>query len=84
MELGVIVLTHNSAHVIDRTLRAALEVSPGVHVVDSGSTDDTVAIATALGCQVVHRPFKHYADQRNWAMDEFGHRSAWQLHLDAY
>ena len=81
--LGVIVLTHNSANVIERTLRAALEVSGSVFVVDSGSTDDTVAIATRLGCQLAHRPFKHYADQRNWAIDEFGPRSEWQLHLDA-
>lgn len=81
--LGVIVLTFNSAGVIERTLRAALEVSRSVFIVDSGSSDDTVAIATRLGCEVVNRPFKHYADQRNWAIDEFGARSEWQLHLDA-
>jgi glycosyltransferase involved in cell wall biosynthesis len=81
--LGVIVLTFNSASVIERTLRAALEVSRSVFIVDSGSSDDTVAIATRLGCEVVNRPFKHYADQRNWAIDEFGARSQWQLHLDA-
>lgn len=81
--LGVIVLTHNSAHVIERTVRAALQLGANIHVVDSGSSDDTVAIVTALGCHVTHRAFKHYADQRNWAIDEFGHRTAWQLHLDA-
>jgi glycosyltransferase involved in cell wall biosynthesis len=81
--LGVIVLTFNSASVIERTLRAALEVSRSVFIVDSGSSDDTVAIAKALGCEVVNRAFKHYADQRNWAIDEFGARSEWQLHLDA-
>jgi len=81
--LGVIVLTFNSANVIERTLRAALEVSRSVFIVDSGSTDDTVEIAARLGCEVVNRPFKHYADQRNWAIDEFGARSEWQLHLDA-
>jgi glycosyltransferase involved in cell wall biosynthesis len=82
-ELGVIVLTFNSADVIADTLHAALQLSRSVFVVDSGSSDDTVAQATALGCHVVHRAFKHYADQRNWAIDKFGHRSAWQLHLDA-
>lgn len=81
--LGVILLTFNSAGVIERTLRAALEVSRSVFIVDSGSSDDTVAMAKALGCEVVTRPFKHYADQRNWAIDEFSERSEWQLHLDA-
>jgi glycosyltransferase involved in cell wall biosynthesis len=81
--LGVIVLSFNSATVIERTLRAALQVSPLVHVVDSGSIDGTAELVTALGCRAVQRPFKNYADQRNWAIDEFGHSSVWQLHLDA-
>lgn len=81
--LVVIVLTFNSAHVIERTLRAALQVSDMVFVVDSGSGDATVEIATGLGCQLACRPFKNYADQRNWAIDELGQRSEWQLHLDA-
>ncbi len=81
--LGVIVLTHNSGHVIGQTVRAALQVSGTVQVVDSGSSDDTLEIVEALGCKVVHRPFKHYADQRNWAIEQFGHLSDWQLHLDA-
>ena len=81
--LGVLVLTFNSANVIERTLRAALQVSDSVFVVDSGSSDATVAIVARLGCHVVNRPFKHYSDQRNWAIDEFGQRSEWQLHLDA-
>ena len=81
--LVVILLTFNSANVIGRTVRAALELSPTVCVVDSNSSDDTIAIVMALGCHVEQRPFKHYADQRNWAIDEFGHRAEWQLHLDA-
>jgi glycosyltransferase involved in cell wall biosynthesis len=81
--VGVIVLTFNSANVIERTLRAALEVSRDIHVVDSGSSAATPTIVSALGGQVVQRPFKHYADQRNWAIDEYGGRFDWQLHLDA-
>ena len=81
--LSVIILTFNSAAVIDKTMRAALALSPTVFVVDSGSSDGTVAIVEALGGQVVQHPFKHYADQRNWAIDTFEGRAEWQLHLDA-
>lgn len=81
--LEVIVLTHNSAAVIERTLRAAMDVASHVQVVDSGSQDGTLDILSRLGCDWVHRPFVHYADQRNWAMDQFGERAEWQLHLDA-
>ena len=83
VRLGVIVLTFNSAAVIERTLQAALRVSDTIYVVDSGSTDATVAIVERLGGRVVSRAFKNYAEQRNWAIAEFGSRSEWQLHLDA-
>jgi glycosyltransferase involved in cell wall biosynthesis len=83
MQLGVIVLTFNSAHVIEQTVRAALQLSQAVYAVDSGSSDGTVAILERLGCVIEQRPFKHYADQRNWAIDRFGAGCIWQLHLDA-
>lgn len=81
--LGVIVLTFNSASVIAQTLNAARRVSETILVVDSHSSDGTPAIAEALGCRVVQRPFTNYADQRNWAIETFGAQTDWQLHLDA-
>jgi glycosyltransferase involved in cell wall biosynthesis len=83
VQLGVIVLTFNSAHVIEQTVRAALQLSPVVYALDSGSNDGTLAILERLGCVVEQRPFKHYADQRNWAIDRYGTGCVWQLHLDA-
>jgi len=82
-DLAVVILTFNSAAVIERTVSAALEVSPTIICVDSGSTDGTRQILERLGCQIHERPFKHYADQRNWAIEALGNRHAWQLHLDA-
>jgi glycosyltransferase involved in cell wall biosynthesis len=82
-ETVVVVLTFNSATVIEATIRAALTVSPHVLVVDSGSTDGTVELATKLGCRVTHRSFKNYSDQRNWAIANVGEGFAWQLHIDA-
>ncbi len=82
-DLLIVVLTFNSSSVIERTLKAASQIGTRILVVDSHSTDDTVAIATFMGCEVVTRPFRHYADQRNWAITEYGNRHEWQLHLDA-
>ena len=81
--LGVILLTFNSRNVIERTVQAALQVSQTVICVDSGSTGGTPALLQQLGCEVHDRPFKHYADQRNWTIENLGNRYAWQLHLDA-
>ena len=50
-------------------------------VVDSGSTDDTVARARAAGARVVEREWPGYAAQKNWAAGEV--RSDWILSVDA-
>ncbi|MBV9695502.1 MAG: glycosyltransferase family 2 protein [Gammaproteobacteria bacterium] len=81
--VAVILLTFNSADVIERTVRAAQAVSANVICVDSHSTDGTPELLRRLGCEVHTRAFKHYADQRNWAIQTLGNAYSWQLHLDA-
>ena len=82
-DILVVILTFNSSGVIERTVRAAQQFCPRVLIVDSFSTDNTRELAAQLGCEVVTRAFKHYADQRNWAITQHGNAHAWQLHLDA-
>jgi glycosyltransferase involved in cell wall biosynthesis len=81
--VGIILLTFNSAAVIERTVRAARQVSEHIVAVDSNSTDGTQELLAKLGCEVLTRPFLHYADQRNWAIAMVQDRFEWQLHLDA-
>jgi len=50
-------------------------------VVDSGSTDDTVAIATARGVRVMTRTWPGYVDQKNYAASVAAHD--WIFSLDA-
>lgn len=50
-------------------------------VVDSGSTDDTVALAQKLGARVVHNPWVGFGPQKRFAEDEARHD--WVLNLDA-
>ncbi|VTU24355.1 transferase 2, rSAM/selenodomain-associated [Variovorax sp. PBS-H4] len=79
----VVILTFNSASIIRETVLQAKKVSPNVFVVDSHSTDSTVALLDELGCTVVQRPFSNYSDQRNWAISQIEAHYRWQLHLDA-
>jgi glycosyltransferase involved in cell wall biosynthesis len=81
--MAVILLTFNSAGVIERTVAAARRVSSTLICVDSYSTDGTLQILERLGCEVHSRPFQNYAEQRNWAIQTLGSPYAWQLHLDA-
>lgn len=63
--LSIAVLTKNEALRIGRCLRSAAFADELV-VVDSGSTDDTVALARGLGAQVfVHADWQGFAVQRN-------------------
>ena len=81
--LAVIVLTRDEAANLPALLASLEGLDCRVFVVDSGSTDATVAIAEAAGCEVVKHPFENYAAQRNWAFDHLPIATPWVLSLDA-
>ena len=63
--LTIGVLAKNEGHQIGRCLRSAAFADQLI-VVDSGSTDDTVAVAQSLGAEVhVHADWQGFAVQRN-------------------
>jgi len=80
---AVIILTFNSAETISATLRSVRSLTDEIIIVDSGSTDATIQMATELGAFVVSHPFENYGAQRNWAIDNLEITKSWQLHLDA-
>lgn len=83
MPLSVVILTLNAERTIGATLDAALCVSDDIHVVDSGSSDRTLAICDAQGAQTHFHNFASYGAQRNWAIANVPLRHEWQLHVDA-
>lgn len=81
--LSVVVLTHNEEANLPDCLASLTGLAADVYVVDSGSTDRTIAIAKEHGAQVVSHPFDNYAAQRNWAQANLLLKTEWVLHLDA-
>jgi glycosyltransferase involved in cell wall biosynthesis len=81
--VSVIVLTFNSAATIGATLDSLAGLTDDVHVVDSGSTDETSTIVAAKGAKLALHPFENYGAQRNWAIANLPLAHPWQLHLDA-
>lgn len=81
--LCLVVLTFNSEESLRLVVESCLPLGARVVVVDSGSTDGTLAIAEGLGAEVLHHPFENYARQRNWAQEAIGAMEGWYLHLDA-
>lgn len=83
MKPAVIILTFNSSDTLPQTIQSARRVSDEIYVVDSFSQDQTVELAESLGARVLSHAFENYGKQRNWAIENIGIRSRWQLHLDA-
>jgi glycosyltransferase involved in cell wall biosynthesis len=81
--LSVIVLTRDEEDNLPACLASVRALGAQVFVVDSGSTDRTVEIARAAGCQVVEHPFESHARQLNWTLDRLPIATAWAMRLDA-
>lgn len=65
LPLSGVVVTKNEGDRIARCIGSLLPVCREVIVLDSGSTDDTVAIARGLGARVEHQPWLGFAAQKN-------------------
>ena len=78
--LTLAVITHNEAGNIARCLDSVPFAAEKL-VVDSGSDDDTVAIAQAHGARVVQQSWLGFGAQRNFASSQCSHD--WILVLDA-
>lgn len=69
-KVSLVVITYNEAHNIRRCLESAQGIADEILVVDSVSTDQTVAIAESLGARVVLQPFLGYAAQKRFAIGQ--------------
>lgn len=81
VSLSAVIITRNEAHQVERTVAAAQQCCDEVVVVDSGSTDGTVALCQAMGCRVFHKPFESYGVQKNFGISQA--HGPWILSLDA-
>jgi glycosyltransferase involved in cell wall biosynthesis len=82
MPYSILILTHNEAGNLPDCLASVRECDDVV-VLDSGSTDETVAIAAAAGARVFQRRFDNFAAQRNYALSAIQFNHAWVFQLDA-
>ena len=78
--VSVTIITLNEAEHIAAAIDSA-SWADEVILVDSGSTDDTVAIAQRTGARVSTRPWTGYVDQKNHAADLA--KNDWIFSLDA-
>lgn len=68
--ISLVVITYNEASNIARCLNSARSIVDEMLVVDSFSTDDTVAIAEREGARVIQHAFAGYIEQKRYAIEQ--------------
>ncbi len=82
-EIAAIILTKNEERDLPACLASLKGVVSEIHVVDSGSTDSTVALARGFGARVYTHDFVNQALQFNWALENITSECQWVLRIDA-
>lgn len=80
MEISAVLITLNEERRLARALES-LSVADEVLVVDCGSTDGTLEIASRYGVRLFSHPWEGYARQKNYAASQAAY--PWILSLDA-
>lgn len=79
-KITAIIPTFNEAHNIEAAIDS-LSWADEIMVVDSFSTDDTLAIAKKKNARIIQRAYENSASQKNWAIPQASHE--WIFLLDA-
>jgi glycosyltransferase involved in cell wall biosynthesis len=78
-----IILTYNEELHLPRLLSSIHGLNATVCVLDSGSTDQTLTIATEFGAQVKQHAFINHPQQWHYALQAFEIQTPWVIGLDA-
>lgn len=79
--LTVLFITLNEEYHIGAAIDNVKDIAEEIYVVDSGSTDRTVAIAESKGAKVVYHKFEGFGAQWNFALS-LPIKTAWTMKMD--
>ncbi|MCK7591720.1 glycosyltransferase family 2 protein [Subsaxibacter sp. CAU 1640] len=77
--ISALAITYNEEEHIERFIKS-LSFADEIIIVDSGSTDKTVAIAKQLNATVYHRTFDNFSTQKNFTLEKATHE--WIVFFD--
>ncbi len=81
LPISAFLIAHDEADRIALAIHSVREWVDEVIVIDSGSRDDTVKVAGALGARVIHHDWPGYGLQKRFGEEQCKNR--WLLNLDA-
>jgi glycosyltransferase involved in cell wall biosynthesis len=82
MAVSTLIMTRDEEINLEACL-TSVAWSDDVIVLDSGSTDGTLAIARRWGCRIFQRTFDDWSSHQNWALRNLDFRHSWVLNVDA-
>jgi glycosyltransferase involved in cell wall biosynthesis len=81
MQLSVVIITKNEAHIIGTTLQSLQGITDDITIVDSGSTDNTIEICKSFGAKIITTSWDGYGPNKNKGITAAKYN--WILNLDA-
>ncbi|MBS1731195.1 MAG: glycosyltransferase family 2 protein [Bacteroidetes bacterium] len=81
MDISVVIITKNEAHIIEKTLQSLAGLFDDIIIVDSGSDDHTVSICKSFHANVIESTWEGYGKNKNKGITAA--RYDWILSLDA-
>jgi glycosyltransferase involved in cell wall biosynthesis len=81
--LTAIILTYNEEIHLQRCIDSIKDVCQRIIIVDSFSTDNTEKIAKENSVEFFKNPWKNYATQFNWGLENADISTDWVLRIDA-
>jgi len=82
-QFSFIILTYNEEIHLPRLLASIQSLDAPLFVLDSGSTDNTIATAEKFGAAILQRPFENHPQQWDYALKNFPVQTPWVICLDA-
>lgn len=80
---SLIILTFNEEIHIERCLKNASLISNNIFIVDSYSTDNTIALAKQCTRNIFQGNFDSFSSKLNWAIENLPITTPWTIRLDA-
>ena len=82
-DFSFIILTYNEEVHLPRLLHSIEKLGAKIYILDSGSTDDTLKIASQFNAEVKTNKFENHPKQWDFALNNFQIDTAWTIGLDA-
>lgn len=78
-----IILTYNEEIHLGRLLNSISDLGAPIFIVDSGSTDQTIAISERYGAEFLFHPFENHPQQWDYSLKNVPVKTPWVICLDA-